>query len=134
MSNLDSYGCSRKARTAGDYSESRLALPHSLRQGLGKSWNPGDTGISKAPRLLMDEAIAIVVVLGVVFANLIVDLLYAAVNPRFRCRWQDKPPVGGSSFLVFRAVLITLAGLVPLFRTQRFRERMGHVTLNYSIH
>ena len=100
MSNLDSYGCSRKARTAGDYSESRLALPHSLRQGLGKSWNPGDTGISKAPRLLMDEAIAIVVVIGVVFANLIADLLYAAVNQRFRCRWQDKPPVGAEVFIL----------------------------------
>ena len=32
----------------------------------------------------MDEAIAIVVVIGLVFANLIADLLYAAVNPRIR--------------------------------------------------
>ncbi len=30
------------------------------------------------------QAIAIVVVLGVVFTNLIADLLYAAVNPRIR--------------------------------------------------
>jgi peptide/nickel transport system permease protein len=30
------------------------------------------------------QAIAIVVVLGVVFANLIADLLYSAVNPRIR--------------------------------------------------
>jgi peptide/nickel transport system permease protein len=32
------------------------------------------------------QAIAIVVVLGVVFANLIADLLYAAVNLRIRCK------------------------------------------------
>ena len=32
------------------------------------------------------QAIAIVVVLGVVFANLIADLLYSAVNPRIRYR------------------------------------------------
>lgn len=32
------------------------------------------------------QAIAIVVVLGVVFANLVADLLYAAVNPRIRYR------------------------------------------------
>lgn len=32
----------------------------------------------------MGEAIAIVVVIGVVFANLIADLLYAASNPRIR--------------------------------------------------
>jgi peptide/nickel transport system permease protein len=32
------------------------------------------------------QAIAIVVVIGVVLANLIADLLYAAVNPRIRCK------------------------------------------------
>jgi hypothetical protein len=65
---------------------SSLSLPHSLRWGRARSCNPGGTGFSKAPRLLMDEAIAIVVALGVVFANLIADLLYAAVNPRIRYR------------------------------------------------
>jgi len=34
----------------------------------------------------LDEATAIAVVLAVVFANLIADLLYAAVNPRIRYR------------------------------------------------
>ena len=37
-----------------------------------------------APRVHANEAIVIVVVIGVVFANLIADLLYAAVNPRIR--------------------------------------------------
>jgi len=36
--------------------------------------------------VLLMQAIAIVVVLGVVFANLIADLLYSAVNPRIRYR------------------------------------------------
>ena len=48
----------------------------------GRSWNPGDTGISEAPRLLEDEAIAVVA--SAVFANLTTDLSYAAVNPRIR--------------------------------------------------
>jgi len=39
----------------------------------------GAESISRFP-----QAIAIVAVLGVVFANLIADLLYAAVNPRIR--------------------------------------------------
>jgi len=62
-----------------------LALPHSLRQALGqvvesrRYWLLGATS-----RLLVDGAIAIVVVIGVVFADLIADLLYAAVNPRIR--------------------------------------------------
>ena len=50
----------------------------------GRSWNPGGTGFSKAPRLLMDEAIAMVLLIGIVFANLIADLLYSAVNPLIR--------------------------------------------------
>jgi ABC-type dipeptide/oligopeptide/nickel transport system permease component len=33
---------------------------------------------------VIDEAIAIVVVIGVVFANPIAGFLYAAVNPRIR--------------------------------------------------
>ena len=38
----------------------------------------------------MDEAIAVVVVHGGVFANLIADLPYAAVNPRIRCEVQEE--------------------------------------------
>jgi hypothetical protein len=38
----------------------------------------------------LDETIAIVVVLGVVSANLIADLLYAAVYPRIRRKWREK--------------------------------------------
>jgi ABC-type dipeptide/oligopeptide/nickel transport system permease component len=34
----------------------------------------------------LDEAVAMVVVLTVVFANLIADLLYSAVSPRIRYR------------------------------------------------
>jgi len=74
--------CRRYWRCKG----STLPLPHSLRQALGCFRNPGGTRFSKALRLPLDEAIAIVVVLGVVFANLIADLLYAAVNLRIRCK------------------------------------------------
>jgi hypothetical protein len=35
----------------------------------------------------LDEAIAIVVVLGVVFANLVADLLCTIVNPGIRHEW-----------------------------------------------
>jgi len=52
--------------------------------GLGKFRNPGGIGFSEAPKLLLDAATAIAVVLGVVFASPVVDLLYAAVSPRIR--------------------------------------------------
>jgi hypothetical protein len=40
----------------------------------------------------LDEPIASVVVLGAVFADLIADLLHAAVNPRIRRKEQGRGP------------------------------------------
>lgn len=62
-------------------------MPHSLRECLRQLPEPRRHRLlGSAPRLPLDEAIAIVVVIGVVLANLVADLLYAAVNSRIRYR------------------------------------------------
>jgi hypothetical protein len=54
-------------------------------QDLGRALEPRRRQLlGSAPWLLLDEAIAIVVVIDVAFGDTIVDLFYGTVNPRIR--------------------------------------------------
>ena len=71
------------------------------------------------------QAIAIVVVLGVVFANLVADLLYSAVNPRIRYRWRGwhRTDFGAeSSAAAGRPSAIPPRGKCRINKRSRFEE------------
>jgi hypothetical protein len=64
---------------------SSFTLPHSMWQDLGRALEPRRRQLlGSAPWLLLDEAIAIVAVIDVAFADTIVDLFYGTGNPRIR--------------------------------------------------